>query len=590
MTNVSAAEQRGTGQLSVEQRRGIAVGLAYLVLTLICTWPLPVQLGTHMLGTGTDPDLYMWTLGWNAHAFLAQPWAIFDANIFHPSKYSLAYSENLIGSSLLFAPLLWLTDDLLLVTNLVELSSVWLSAIGAYLLGRKLGLGVTAALIVGLIFGFSPARFFRMPQVHVTTVQWMPFCLAYLHTYFGPGGRPRHLRLAAAFYTAQALASGHGAVFLTVAAVGYLAWRLALGERIDVLRRIRDLGVSGALLLAPAVLLLLPYRSARREVPNLQRTLDDFGSSLSSYFSSPTHVHEWMLSHAPAWMTAARPDAHLFPGVLPIVLAIVAAVAMRHWSSTGGAHGRTSWRDRWSGWRNNPVAFYTALTAISVWFTLGPPIGLWRWTYWMPVFSFLRVPSRFVLLEVLALAVLSGFGYQWLARRTAPAARQWLAIGFGALLIVEFAPMPLATIPYDVTPPAADRWLDSRPKPFVVAEVPVPDSVSTITQSLRNTLYMLHSTAHWQKIVHGYSGVEPQHYTDLHWKLTRFPDDESLNALVDLGVDYVVMHPGLYPETELADAEARFQRHSDWLRVEYLSPDGRVYSLKRPATPPVTTP
>ena len=584
MTNVSAAGIRDAGETAARRRRGVAVAVAYLALTLIFTWPLPLQLGTHMLGTGTDPDLYMWTVGWNAHAFITQPLSIFDANIFHPSKYSLAYSENLIGSSLLFAPLIWLTNDLLLVTNLVELTSVWLSAVGAYLLGRKLGLSVTAALLVGLIFGFSPARFFRMPQVHVTTIQWMPFCLAYLHAYFNDDGKPRHLRLAAFCYTAQALASGHGAVFLTVAAAGYTAWRVVLGERIDVFHRIRDLGVTGVLLLAPSALLLLPYQGAKREVPNLQRTLDDFGSSLSSYFSSPTHVHEWLLSHAPAWMTAAQPDAHLFPGVFPIVLAIVAAVAMRSWSPHTFAPGRMSWRDRMHGWRTNPVAFYTLLTAISVWFTLGPPFGLWRWTYWMPVFSFLRVPSRFVLLEVLTLAVLSGFGYQWLARRMTTNAQRSVAIGLGALLIVEFAPMPLVTVPYDITPPAADRWLDDRPKPFVVAEVPVPDSLSIITQSLRNTLYMLHSTAHWQKIVHGYSGVEPQHYTDLHWKLTRFPDDESLNALVELGVDYVVMHPDLYPETELADAEARFRRYSDWLRVEYLSPDGRVYSLRRPTT------
>jgi hypothetical protein len=96
---------------------------------------------------------------------------------------------------------------------------------------------------------------------------------------------------------------------------------------------------------------------------------------------------------------------------------------------------------------------------------------------------------------------------------------------------------------------------------------------------------MQHSTAHWQKIVHGYSGVEPHHYTQLQDKLSRFPDDESLNALADLGVTYVVMHPYLYEydETDLAEVEARFEHYRDWLRVEYVSRDGRVYSLRRPA-------
>ena len=553
----------------------------FLVVTLALTWPMPVQLGTHLIGTGTDPDLYMWTLGWNAHALVTQPLSLFDANIFHPSRYSLAYSENLIGSSLLMAPILWLKGDLLLTVNLVELSSVFLSAVGGYALGRTLGLRPPAAILVGLIFGFSPARFFRMPQVHVTTIQWIPFCLLFLHRYFGRNGRSRDLRLAALFYTVQALTSGHGAVFLTVASVCYVTYRIALGERIDLIRRVRDLGVIGVLVLVPAGLLVLPYEAAKGEVPNLERTLDDFGSSISSYISSPTHVHEWLLSQAPAWMTARGPDAHLFPGVLPILLALVAMLAVPLWRGEA-LPGARSWRDRLAQWRDNPVPFYSLLTLVSVWFTLGPPIGLWRWTYWMPVFSFLRVPSRFVLLEVLALAVLSGFAYQWLTSRMPPARQRGVAVALGGLLLVEFAAVPLVTIPYDVTPPAADRWLDTRPKPFVVAEVPVPDSQSAVTQSLRNTLFMLHSTAHWQKIVHGYSGVEPQHYSELHWKLARFPDDESLNALANLGVTYVVMHPDLYPESELADAEARFERYKDWLRLDYRSADGRVYSLRRP--------
>ena len=112
-----------------------------------------------------------------------------------------------------------------------------LSALGAYLLGRTLGVSVPAAILVGLIFAFAPARFFRMAQVHVTTIPWMPSCLAFLHAYFSHSGRPCHLRLAAFFYTAQALTSGHGAVFLTVASVSYVAYRLVLGERLNAVGR-----------------------------------------------------------------------------------------------------------------------------------------------------------------------------------------------------------------------------------------------------------------------------------------------------------------------------------------------------------------
>lgn len=563
---------------AARRRRGLLVTLFFVALTIVFTWPLPAQLGTHQLGRGTDPDLYMWTLGWNAQAFLHQPLAIFDANIFYPARHTLAYSENLIGSALLVAPWIWATGDLMTAMNVVEISSVVLSALGAYVLARRVGLGVAGAILAGIIFGFTPARLLRMPQIHVTTIQWIPFCLAFLHAYFGPGGRPSHLRWAAVFFTAQALASGHGAVFLTVASVALVLYRVVLGEPVAIMRRLRDLGLPGLLALVPSVLLLIPYRRARQDVATLDRGLDDYGSSLSSYLSSPSHLHEWLWARLPAWLTSPPPDAHLFPGLLPIVLALV---GLATWWSVGRATAPAgvSWRARW---RDNPVPFYGLITALSVWFTLGPPFGLWRWTYWLPVFSFLRVPSRFVLLEILALAILAGFGFEGLTRKASSRRRAAVAAVMGLLLVVEFAPMPLETDAYTVETLAADRWLATRPKPFAVAEVPVPDSLSTITQSLRNTLYMLHSTAHWQKIVHGYSGVEPEAYTALHWKLTRFPDDESLRALTDIGVDYVVMHPRLYPESELADAEARFERYKAWLKLEYLSPDGRVYSLRRP--------
>ena len=61
-----------------------------------------------------DAHLYMWTLGWDAYAFLHQPLHIFDANIYHPYANTLAYSENLIGSAFFAAPIIWLTGNIVL--------------------------------------------------------------------------------------------------------------------------------------------------------------------------------------------------------------------------------------------------------------------------------------------------------------------------------------------------------------------------------------------------------------------------------------------------------------------------------------------
>jgi hypothetical protein len=559
-------------------RTNLAVAAGFVLLTILFTWPLPARIFTHVNGTGTDPELLMWAMGWNAHAFVHQPLAIFDANIFYPSRYALAYSENMLGSTVLLAPVLWTTGDLVLSMNLVQLSSIALSAIGAYLLARSLGLGVLPAIVAGVIFGFAPARFFRMAQAHLTTIQWIPFCLASLHTYFSPAGRARHLKLAALFFSLQALASGHGVVFLAVAAVALVSWQLSTGTPLQPVRRVRDLGVMGTLALLPAGALLLPYRAARGEVPSLHRGLGDYGSTLSSYVSSPAPFHQWMLEFLPAWITAERPDAYLFPGILPLLLAGAAMVgwlarSIRTEHQTGAP----------AGWRH-PVALYGLLALVAFWFTIGPPYGLWQFTHSLPVFSFLRVPSRFVLLEVLALGIVAAFGARWVATRIAPARQTTVLAATTLLLVVEFFPWGIDTTPFKVETTSADRWLASQTGPLVVAEFPVPDSLAETTQALRATRFMLHSTAHWHKIVHGYSGAEPAHYRPLREHMKNFPSTASVEALAAHGVTHVVVHPFIYEEdqSDFAAVERWITDNPEWLRVEYVSRDGRVYSLHRP--------
>ena len=63
-----------------------------------------------------------------------------------------------------------------------------------------------------MIFAFSPARFFRFQQIFLTTVQWIPFSLAFLYSYLQSGRRADFL-LAIAFFTLQAITSGHGRCF-----------------------------------------------------------------------------------------------------------------------------------------------------------------------------------------------------------------------------------------------------------------------------------------------------------------------------------------------------------------------------------------
>jgi hypothetical protein len=540
----------------------------FLGLTVLLTWPLASRLASATLPMGPDGDLFIWTLAWNAHAFISQPLAIFDANIYHPLRHTLAFSENLIGSAFISAPIQWTTGNPVLALNLVALLSVALCGLGACVLARRLGISPAGAIVAGVIFAFSPPRFFRTGQLHLGVVQWIPFALASLHAYLD-GGRRRDLRLAAAFFALQVLSSGHGAAFLVLALGGLLVWRFASGTPVDPARRLRDLGIPGALLLAPAALIYLPYRAVQHEM-GLRRSLENWAVTPGSFLAAPTHVQTSLLSLLPGPRILETASAYLFPGFLPLLLAAAAL-------------GPLAFRRAGAISQLKQIWFYVVLMFVSVWLSIGPPLGLWPLVYWLPGMSFIRVPSRFTMLAVLGLAIVAAAGFDWLVARFAPRGRRVLAAAVTILLTVEFAAIPLAVVPYRVDIPLADRWLATRPSPFAVAEVPLPDPLQAGPFERRQTMYMLHSMGHWQKTVHGYSGIRAPLHDRLYVLLRSFPDAASLDELARLDVRYVIVHTELYPPGEWEQVAARIDQYGSRLLLEHVAGTGRVYSLHPPA-------
>jgi hypothetical protein len=227
-----------------------------------------------------------------------------------------------------------------------------------------------------------------------------------------------------------------------------------------------------------------------------------------------------------------------------------------------------------ASWRS-VTAFYFLVTVASVLLAIGAP-GPWQYVYWWPGFNFIRAPSRFMVLGVLGIAVLSGMGFFRATTRLTPRQRAIAALVVAIGLIGEFSPVPYRGVPYTLTIPAADRWVAERPRPFVVAEVPV-------TWSERyHSNYMLHSMAHWQKTVHGYSGIRPALHEELYQHLRSFPNEEGLSQLARIGVDYLIVHSSWFLPEERGPLEERLASFASRLTLEYRDPDSRVYSLRKP--------
>jgi len=639
--------------VSVGVRRAAVIGLLYLVLTIALLVPFSLHLGTRAMSPGSDWNFTLWVFAWDVRSFLHQPWHIFDANIMAPLPNTLGYEENAIGSALMVAPVIWITHNVQLAANLAAVLTIPLSGLGVYLLARKLRVSEAGAVLAGLVFALEPPRFFRLEQFHVTAIEWVPFCLAFLHEYLDHGRR-RDLWLALAFFSVQAVSSGHGTAFLLVTIVALLAYRFLLGEPVAAWRRLRDFGVAGVLLLLPAFLIYLPYHRAQADA-GLERTLLGWYTAPASFLATPSRIDSALVTHYPLWLQDS-PNAYLFPGYLVLLFLAIAPFFGRRASATpardrwlrraaaaldvvaagylvaaigfawfgihrivagdivilsvhhlwrlwviAGVAGALRvllspwvafeirprrWWSRVQQWRRanrqNAVLFYGLLALFGCALLIGPPFGLWQVIYWIPPLSFIRAPLRFSLLVVLGLAVLTGFALDRSTSRLSRRGRMLVASVLGVLFVIEFAAIPIAGTDSTMDVPSIDRWLNTQPKPFTIAEVPIATPSDVSRFNAESARYMVHSTAHFQKTVMGFTGVLPLDHAILFDELSRFPEEAGLRHLAELHVTYVVVHGEDYAPEDLRRLESQIRQVSSWLTLAHTEGRAAVYALHRP--------
>jgi hypothetical protein len=207
---------------------------------------------------------------------------------------------------------------------------------------------------------------------------------------------------------------------------------------------------------------MLPYRIAQDEAGLRRGYLSGVQPGIESFLASPSRLHLYPPGEVPADFTKEA-DAYLFPGILVLILAAIAIASCSPASRQGSGTASAP----------NIHRVLSAARLLSVMMFIDRPFELWRYVYWLPGFNFIRVPSRFIILTMLALSVLAGMGFDRIARADRSGcvrSRSWSA-ATAARRVLELS---LRGVPYQVDIPAIDRWLDTQPKPFVVAELPVP--------------------------------------------------------------------------------------------------------------------
>ncbi len=514
----------------------LVLGL-FAVLTVAMTWPQARDL--RAVPDPGDPLFSTWRLAWIAHQLPRDPLHLFDANAFYPERATLAYSDGVLLPALVSAPLFWLGAHPLTVYNLLFLSAFALSGAAMFAFVWSETRSMAAGAVAGCIFGFYPYRFEHYSHFELQMAMWLPLALLALHRVIR-ASRVRDGVLLGLIVAAQTWSCIYYGVFLVTFLVPVWAV-LAVGWR----RRPAVRPLAAAVLVAGGLVLPLapPYLHNRAAVG--ERTVGEvrfYSATPGSYLAA----HPTSAVYGELLERGGGPERQLFPGIVPIVLTVVAL-----WPPLSAVR----------------IAYAVGL-ALAWELSLGLNGFLYPLLYrFLPVYHGLRAPARFSIFVGLALAALAGLAVArivtWFgSRRAGPAVAATLA----AVVLFEYHPA-LALAP----PPAPDRQvyaLFAGGPPVVLLELPLAgkgwgDDARQPGAVGDDAPYLYFSIWHWQKLLNGSSGFFPRSYMDLTRKMRNFPDDSSVAYLRSRGVDYLVLHGRFYDPSVFEDICLRLQSRAD---------------------------
>ncbi|HEX6083176.1 MAG TPA: hypothetical protein VF266_01545 [Thermoanaerobaculia bacterium] len=501
------------------RRQHFGAAIVFVVLSIAFTWPLAPNLGRAVADPG-DPLINIWILDWDWWATLHQPLSLFHANVFHPAPYTLAYSENLVGVAALLFPLRALGAGPVAAYNVAMLAGFAFCGFAAYLLGLRLTGSWWAGMAAGVFYAFVPFRFVHLSHVQHVWGGWLPLLLVALLAYHE---RPAWKRawLLAAVFVMNGLTNIHYLLF------GALAIAITSALLIP-----RAHWKPLAMTMFAGVLALLPFLYPYTKV-GMVRTAEE----VLRYSAMPV---DWLpdVVRASARESDGRAEARptsdaerrLDPGLLAYIVSVLALFV--------GKRAKVGLALLWIA-----IGFMGSLGLNFVFheFLFGA----------VPGFRAIRAPARWAVIAYIGMAILIALFTKAVEDRRFPLSGQARLPALHWLVPVAFAvtlwSAPIRWFLLDPHTPPVYTWL-AKQKVSAVVELPM-DTLSSEYE------YMLHATAHHQRIVNGVSGFSPP----LRDELSRLQHtDEFLDKAP---VELVIVHSDRYGGEPA-------QRMRDWVHRE----------------------
>lgn len=573
-------------------RVGAIVLVLYVILTIIFTYPVTFSVNTFP-GHGGDGYWFLWDLWAFKNAVFTHTNPLFTPYIFYPVGVSLAFSTTSFFNAALSVPLqlIW---DLPHAYTFLWLMSFVLSGYGAFLLLRYLGVSTKVAFISGLIFMFSPYRFAHgMGQLNMMTTEWIPFyALFFLRTLRA------HKRsdpiIAGLFLSLAAFSDFYYVIYLvafSILAAAYYFWRERQHASFTgILKRMALTFVVFGALVSPLLIPMLQELFHGSYMYSPYGWFFVYSADLVAFFI-PSSYHPLLGPEvAPLYshfVLGNLTESTVFIGYVGLALSILAILKQR----------------------THDVWFWAVALGVFLVLSLGPELqanglvhvpsmvpylhnatihlpyaGLWH----LPVFSIARVPSRWDVMVMLCVAVLSGFALQYLVNRLQVPGRilgkeNVLCVVVAALILFEFLSVPYTGATTAV--PAFYQQLGTDPQDYAVFEV-APQSTAQI---------MYYQTIHHKQLVNGYVShtppeslrfIETEPVVSLLSNIQTTKPGATVNTtsldpsvLSGYNIKYVIVHRENLTQPQINLVQALFGKASKGAPVVYEEGPMIVYAL-----------
>jgi hypothetical protein len=488
----------------------VSVVIAYILLTIMFTWPLAQNFTSFVNGNVMDVFHELWYLHLGSTNPTGPFFLFYTNSILYPYGVPLFFQVISPFNTLLFGLLTSLFGEIV-AYNLLYMFTFVAAAFNMFILTKYLTKNKYAAFFAGIIFGFAPVHTGQgLSHLNIMSAEFVPL-YAYFLIRLGREQRFRNALYAGALIVLNAMCDLHMLLIVLFITASYLLYSLFVQRREILnkpfLHRLFIMTIFSAILLVVvyfqtifAVLFTPPALGQSAAAKLLINRASIGGSSDLLEFFTPGPENPILGRYTLSLYSnfSAFPQVRTYIGWSALTLAILGLIANRK---------RSVW-------------FWGFLSIVGALLAIGPFVqidgkvteipGLWLYLYYLvPLFQSFRAPYRLDYLVMLGVGVLAAYGLssafsalekRFKKRNSSRTIKIVVLAILCAILIVEFLPTPYPEL-YAKIPSFYTQVLAKDHSNYAVLEVPVTPSAS---------VYLYYQSAYNHPLVDGSVSRTPQ--------------------------------------------------------------------------------